>query len=392
MKILMIASYLPFPLYSGGSIRLYNLIKNLSQIHDITLICEKRKNQTEEDINEVKRICKKVITVDRGSQWSPKNILNAGFSTHSFLVVGHTHLQMQQIIRDELVREKYDLIHVETFYVYQNLPRVFTPVVLVEHNVEYLVYTRYAKTAKAFLKPLLYADIFKLKKEEEGTWEKANKLVAVSYIERKLMQREDVEVVPNGVDINSFKFRKFPKEDEEKRILFIGDFKWMQNKDALETILKDIWSEVEERANDPDLKLWVVGKNIPQGLKDLNKSKNVIFDEDNKDLTSEIYQKAYVLLAPLRIAGGTSYKILEAMASGVGVVTTNLGIEGLEAKNNVDVLAGEIYQLPEMVLELLHDRSLYKKLILNARKLAEKNYDWKMISEKLNDVYLSCFT
>lgn len=65
MKILLVSSYLPFPLYSGGHIRLYNLIKNLSEEHDITLICEKRDYQTKEDIEEVEKICKKVITVER---------------------------------------------------------------------------------------------------------------------------------------------------------------------------------------------------------------------------------------------------------------------------------------------------------------------------------------
>lgn len=80
------------------------------------------------------------------------------------------------------------------------------------------------------------------------------------------------------------------------------------------------------------------------------------------------------------------------MASGVAVVTTPLGIEGLEAKENIDVLAGEIYQMPELLLELVNDQVLYKKLTANARKLVEKNYNWQVIAEKLNDVYLSCFT
>ena len=50
MKILMISSYLPYPLYSGGQVRLFNLIKELSGKHEITLICEKRKHQTDDDI------------------------------------------------------------------------------------------------------------------------------------------------------------------------------------------------------------------------------------------------------------------------------------------------------------------------------------------------------
>jgi len=394
MKVLLISSFLPFPLYSGGHIRLFNLIKNLSAEHEITLICEKRDYQTSEDIKEVEKICKKVITVERKKQWSTTNILKAGFSTNPFLVVGHTSDDFKLAIRDELVREKYDLIHVETFYVYQNLPKVSIPVVLVEHNIEYLVYERYAKIANPILKPIFYLDVLKLKKIEQKAWGKVDKLVAVSSIERKIMKRIDVDIVPNGVNTESFKERSYQDIPLEKRVLFIGDFRWLQNKDSLEFILKDIWPKVlqkiDEMGKNIDLKLWVVGKNIPQNLKETYKNQTTIFDETNKDETPQIFRKAYMLLAPLRVAGGTSYKILEAMASGVAVVTTNLGIEGLEAKNGTQVLSSENpEEIANLVCNLLVDHSLFRKITLNARKLVEEKYDWKKIADKLSQVYMS---
>lgn len=390
----MVSSYLPFPLFSGGHIRLYNLIKNLSENHEITLVCEKRDFQTEEDVIEVKKICKKVITVVRKKQWSVLNILKTGFSMDPFLIVGHTSEELKLAIRDELVRQNYDVIHVETFYVYQNLPKVSIPVVLVEHNIEYLVYQRYAKIANPLLKPFFYADILKLKRKEQEVWKKVDKLVAVSNTEKRLMKRADVSIVPNGVDTNNFKFRSFSQIPNEKRVLFIGDFKWLQNRDALEFILKEVWPNIvgklEAVSKNTDLKLWIVGKNIPQNLKSLANAKNIILDENNKEETSLIFRKSYILLAPLRVAGGTSYKILEAFASGVAVVTTNLGIEGLEAKNNTHVLSGETpFQLADSVCNLLLDHSLYKRITLNARKFVEEKYDWKKITKKLEEVYMS---
>lgn len=389
----MISSFLPFPLYSGGHIRLYNLIKNLSKDNEITLICEKRPNQTNEDLREVEKICKKVITVDRKKQWSIQNILKTGFSLDPFLIVGHTNEEMKSLIRDELVKEAYDLIHVETFYVYQNLPKVNIPVVLVEHNVEYLVYKRYAALANPLLKPFLMLDVLKLKKYEENVWGKVNKLVAVSNIEKKYMKLAGPSVVSNGVDTENFKFRSFEQIGDTKKVLFIGDFKWLQNTDALEFILKEIWPKVKNKYKELNkefnLKLWIVGRNLPESFKHFE-SPEINFDTNNKESTYDIFRKSFILLAPLRAAGGTSYKVLEAMSTGVGIVTTNLGIEGLGAKNGVHVLAGEDSdELANHLVDLANDGSLYRKLTHNSRNLVEENFDWSKISEQLNKIYIS---
>ncbi|PIR79688.1 MAG: hypothetical protein COU25_03975 [Candidatus Levybacteria bacterium CG10_big_fil_rev_8_21_14_0_10_35_13] len=394
MKILIVSSYLPYPLHSGGHIRLYNLIKNLSEENEITLICEKRDFQTDEDEEAVKKICKKVITVKRKKQWSLENILKTGFSLDPFLMVGHKSEEMTSLIRDELVKENFDVIHVETFYVYQNVPKVSIPVVLAEHNVEYLVYKRYADLANPILRPLLNIDVLKIKNKEQRAWQKVTKLIAVSGAEKKIMKRSDTSIIPNGVDTDKFAFRGFDKIGNEKRVLFIGDFKWLQNRDALDYILAKIWPKIKRQlsllSQDIDLKLWIVGKNLPQSFKKYS-DKSIIFDTKNKTEAFQIFRKAYILLAPLRAGGGTSYKVLEAMSTGVGIVTTGLGIEGLGAKNNVHVLSAENSdELASCVVNLITDHSLYRKLTLNSRKFIEENYDWKIISDKLNKVYMSC--
>lgn len=393
MKILLVSSFLPFPLTSGGHIRLYNLIKSLSIRHNITLICEKRDYQTQEDVEEVKKICSKVITVKRKKQWSISNVLKTGFSSDPFLLTGHKSDEMKSLIRDELVKESFDLIHVETFYVLQNVPKTFLPIVLVEHNIEYLVYKKYSDLASPLLKPFLYVDVLKIKRKEEAAWRKADKLIAVSEVEKKLMKRLDVFIVPNGVDTKKFTFRNFEKISDERRVLFIGDFRWLQNRDALEFILKEIWPKVIKELSDLnkklDLKLWVVGKNIPDNFKKYE-SKNIVFEKNQKLETPEIFRKSYLLLAPLRAGGGTSYKILEAMSSGVGVVTTNLGIEGLSAKDGTHVLSAEnSIDLANCVVNLLTDASLYRKLTHNGRNFVEESYDWEKIASQLEKVYMT---
>jgi polysaccharide biosynthesis protein PslH len=399
MNILLVSSYLPFPLFSGGHIRLFNLIKELSNRHKITLICEKRDYQGNMEIAEVKKFCKKVITVNRRKQWSISNILKTGLSLSPFLITGHTIPEMKKEIKREMAESQFDLIHVETSYVMQNIPLTKVPIVLVEHNIEYLVYKRFVDKAPFILKPILNIDILKLKRWEEAMWMKADKLVAVSEIEKEIMEkkREDVVIVSNGVDIKKFNTldsgSKFKINDGEIRILFIGEFKWIQNRDAIEWIIKEIWPKLRAEfipsMTDRGIKLWVVGRSIPDSIRNLTSDKNIIFDDHAPKETERIFEKSCLLLAPIRVGGGTSYKILEAMASGVPVITTNLG-NALGAKEESEIIVGtDAQDFVVKIKNLLEDKEYYKTISLNARKLIEKKYNWKKISQDLDSVYES---
>jgi len=384
MKILVVSSYLPYPLFSGGNIRLYNLLKQLSDKHELTLVCEKRLNQTEEDVKEMEKICSKVITVDRKKQWSFSNIAKAAFSKNSFLITGHTLPEMKNKIRQELENEKYDLIHVETFYVMQNLQETSIPIVLAEHNIEYLVYQRYVENSSWYLKPFLRLDVAKIKNFEEKCWKKATKLIVVSDEEKQLMNRKDVSVIRNGVDINNLKLENSKLTSKKpKTVLFIGEFKWIQNINAAKRILEEIWPKIYEK--NKELKLWIVGRKIPENIKNI-KSENVLFDENAPKETFEIYKRADILLAPIQVGGGTSFKILEAMATGVAVVTTGLGAEGITNGKEV-VIADSSEDLAKAVLNLAENSALRIDLIKKARKLIEEKFDWKEIAKELEYVY-----
>lgn len=387
MKILMLTPYLPYPLWSGGQIRTYNLLKNLAKKHEITLFSFIRDENENRYKRELLKFCKRVETFKRRHAWSWKNIFLAGFTPFPFLVSIYYSKKLQKAIASELASNHYDLIHAETFYVMPNIPKSSVPVLLVEQTIEFLVYQHFVENVFLPVRLLLSLDVIKIKFWEEYYWKKAQKVVAMSSADKDVMLKEvnglDVDIVPNGVDTGEFfKIKKYDRKGYT--ILFVGNFKWLQNKEAVELLVKKVFPKIKEKLK--DALLWIVGRYPSNQIKNYQ-SESIKISENIEDIKSA-YAKSDILLAPLYGPGGTRYKILEAMASGLPVVTTSRGIEGLNAKDGEDVLVcDDPEKLASSTVSVLTDKNLYIKLAKNGKQLVANFYDWKRISEKLDALY-----
>ena len=393
MKVLMITPYLPYPLYSGGQIRTYNLLKNLAKSHEITLFAFV-KVVVPDHIKALEKFCKKIEVFRRRRAWSIVNILVSGFSFYPFLVAIYYSLSLRKRIREELSLNKYDLIHAETFYVMPNIPQTNVPILLVEQTIEYLVYAHFLETLslKVF-KPLLALDIFKLKFWEKFYWKRADKVVAMSASDknkmRKLVPNLSVEIIPNGVD-SSFFSKVKQKKGKSAVILFVGNFSWLQNREAVYFLIEKIWPNVKNKIK--DARLLIVGRNPSEGIRNLVRNFKVQLESNVNDIR-DVYAKSDVMIAPIFGPGGTRYKILEAMASSLPVLTTGMGAEGLPVKHREHILiANEQYTLTEQTIKLLSDKKLRDRISENARLLVQKEFDWRKISEKLDKLYKSVGT
>jgi len=117
MKILMLTPYLPYPLLSGGQIRTYNLLKILSQKHEITLFALIKEESERQYLSELEKYCTKVKLFKRSKKpFTLKNILRTAISPYPFLVIRNYVSQVIGAVQAELASEHYDLIHAETFY------------------------------------------------------------------------------------------------------------------------------------------------------------------------------------------------------------------------------------------------------------------------------------
>ena len=394
MKILMLTPYLPYPPSSGGQVRSYNLIKNLAKDHQITLFSLIKHDSELKYVKELEKFCFKVEVFKRSQKpWTLKNIFRTGFSLYPFLVIRNLAVGEKEAVEQELKQNRYDLIHAETFYVMPHLPSTPIPIVLTDQTIEYQVYQHYVNNFWFWpLKPFLYFDVLKLRFWEKRFWQKANKVIAVSESDKKKMlglaPDLDVRVVPNGAGEDLMAL--WPKKTigGGVKILFQANFLWLQNTEAALFLVEKVFPLIRKEI--PGAICQIVGQKAQEKLKKVDQKGVKIIDLENDDIegVKKAYREASVFLAPLSGPGGTRLKILGAMAAGVPIVTTPVGIEGIEAKDDVQVLIRKNPQdLAKAVVEILKDRKLYQRITKAARLLIEKKYSYQAVGQILDKIY-----
>ncbi len=392
----MFTPYLPYPDTSGGQIRTQNLLKHLRKKHEITLFSLIKYPKEEQYIPILEEnFCKKVRVFYRPEKpWMIQNILRTGFSANPFLVVRNFSPLAKKAVEEELQKGDYDLIHAETFYAMPHIPKTNLPVVLVDQTIEYKVYDHYAKnTAPLLIRPLLSVDVAKMKYWERFFWRRADKVIAVSEKDKEEMlaiePKINVEIVPNGVNLDLFKkTQNWAKKPPV--ILISNNFKWLQNIEAAQLLLEEIFPLVKKEVH--DARIIVVGQHIPESIKKYASDDIEIrsLKEDDIKGTTEAYAEATVFASPVKGPGGTRLKNLAAMACQLPMVTTSVGIAGLGAKPERDILVGDDSEtFSRQLIRIMNSPQLGKKLGLNSRKIVEENYDYEKIADKLSNIYLS---
>ncbi len=393
MKILMLTPYLPYPLLSGGQIRTYNLLKKLAQKHEITLFALIKDSQEKKYIPEIEKYCHKVKVFKRSKRpFTLRNILKTGFSSYPFLVIRNHVPEAVPAIKRELEQNEYDLIHAETFYMMPHLPQTTIPTMLVEQTIEYLGYESYAKKAPAIIRPLLNIDIMKIKRWEKHYWKKSDQLITMSQEDKNFIQQfldkpKKVQVVSNGVDSSWFDQikRKLPAKPT---ILYVGTFKWLPNIEAAEFLIEKTWPIISQQL--PQAKLWIVGNAPTEKIKRYGSQDDQITVSGRIPDIRTAFKNSHVLTAPVFSGKGTRYKILEAMASGTPIVATSTAIEGLHVKNKQHVLMADTAKnIAQQTIKVIQNQELWQKLSENGQNFVRENYDWQLISKKLDRIYQS---
>jgi len=191
-----------------------------------------------------------------------------------------------------------------------------------------------------------------------------------------------ISVVPNGIDTHSFLPSVTPPAHE--LIVFTGTAGYAPNDDAVRWLLADVFPDVLKAC--PHAKLLLAGRNAARNWARLAQNHaNVEIVCSPLDMRP-LLQGALVAIVPLRQGSGTRFKILEAMSTGLPVVSTALGAEGLPVTHGQNILIADTSdELAASVRLLLNNKPLRQKLADAARQLVTEQLDWSGIRYRMID-------
>jgi glycosyltransferase involved in cell wall biosynthesis len=383
MRICIVSYYDLITKDTGGAVRTYNLAKNLAeQGHEVIVITPGQKEKLESSNG---------LIIRRIRGRLPFGILKVASAllgvsnTASLYLYDLSFLQKAYptFLRSEIVQidTPVPLAGFVTFF----LRKIFhKPVVVDSHDVFQALRVEYSNILRKMIELPM----------EKIAYGCATLVLTVSQKDRMLLARDGIVpskivVIPNGVDVAVFSQQKNKDEvrnhydlKDSFRVIFVGNMTYSPNQEAVKLIETKIAPKVSREIR--NVTFIMVGRKPPR----LPATSNMLFTGVVPKIT-RFLSASDVAIAPLLHGSGTRLKVLEYLSCGLPVVSTSVGIEGLDIKDGVHLLIeDDMDKFSAKVIELLRDEKLRKSLGDSGRELVVKEYDWheigKVLSSSLN--------
>lgn len=391
LRILLLINRVPWPVKDGGTLAHYNLIKGLSEAGcDITLAAmNTSKHQV--DVSKLPiaftRLAKlhTAFVDNRVKAWPAfKNL----FTKQSYNIQRFINPAYRQILVDILTKQQFDLVLFDGLYTapYIDVVRKHSKAIiwLRQHNVEFKIWETLANQTKQILKKNYIKLLTKrLKKFEQQVLPKFDAIVALTPKDVTDMQalgcKQPMFISPVGID---FKQTVGKIAVQLKSVFHLGAMDWQPNQQAMEWFVTQVWPLVIKQ--EPDAIFYMAGKKMPVTFKKYQ-TQNIKIMGEVDDATA-FMQSKQIMVVPLFAGSGIRVKILEGMSLGKAIVTTKLGVEGIEAQNGRHVLvADDASAFANAIVELLQNQTMTEQLGNEAKQLATDQYhNNKVIARLLN--------
>jgi glycosyltransferase involved in cell wall biosynthesis len=420
MRILFLTQIVPYPPTAGPKIKTWHVLRHLaSRGHEIVLASFVRADE-EEYVPALKEVCAQVhaVPIRRSRVVDGMCWLRSHLTGRPFLVERDDLPGMRSLVRRLLNEQPFGSIHADQVTMAQfALPYLGTkgprPLLVFDaHNATWTILERMCQTLPGHLgvfRPLLRLEARRVKDYEGMIVEAFDHTLAVTQIDRRdliealkvhrknsppgngrVVPRANpdphpITVVPIAVDTS--KHQPTARQPGSTSILTLGSLNYPPNADGVRWFAQDVFPLVRQKI--AQATLTIIGKNPPQDLVELSARmpESMTVTGYVPDLQPYL-ERAALVVVPVRAGSGMRVRILDMFALAMPVVTTTVGLEGIEAEQGKEVLVADTPdEFATAVIRLIQDEALQARLAAHGRRLAEERYDWRAALHALNDIY-----
>lgn len=397
MKILQLCNKPPYPAVDGGCIAMNNITMGLiNKGHEVKVLTIST-NKHPFDISNYSEHYLEKTHIDACYVDTRVNIIDAFaalVTSDSYNVSRFFTPDFDQLLIKTLDEGQFDIVHIESLFMtpYIGTIRKFSKakVILRSHNLEHLIWERLASSTKNKAKRLYLKHLAKkLKHYEKSILPELDGIAAITKEDYNRYQKFEISenklfTIPFGIDLENYAYKKYAGNGLQ--YFHLGSMNWNPNIEAVNWLLEVVWPFAQKK--NKKIQLSLAGRDLGNEF-DYYSSSQIRIDGEVEN-AHEYLQNNGIMLVPLLSGGGMRVKIIEGMALGCPIITTSIGIEGIEAKNEKHVLIANTKDEFRKAIEKLRDNpDLGEELSSNARKLVEKKYDNKKIVEHLIKHYNS---
>lgn len=395
MKVLVLTKKFPYPLKDGESQAIHGLTKSLSELGcEVSLLAMNTSKHYFDSSVLPERMAhyREVRTVSIDNAISPLAAAANLLRGTSYHISRFDQENYHQALREWLVEGDFDVIQLETLYLAPYLATIrrysSAQVVMRSHNVEHEIWERCCDNISFAPKRWYLRHLTRqLRDYERSQLNQYDLLLPITNRDRKhferLGYRGKSHVLPIGLDTVCGE----PTYDSYGRspdLHFIGSLDWLPNIEGLQWFLNDVWPEVHRRC--PEVRFHIAGRNMPASIQQL-RMKNVVVHGEVES-SCDFVSSHSISIVPLLSGGGMRAKILEAMSLGRVVVTTTIGLEGINARHRRDLFISDTpEQFAEAIEECLRRGRGLEQIGRNAHAAFHKRYDRRVLAEKLLATY-----
>lgn len=411
LHTLFLTPQLPYPPRQGSALRNYYLIKGLAEVGvQVDLLSFATPQQVADSTSggPLRQLCHQITLVPLPPPRSTIARLLTMLRGQPDLAVRLASPQYTAALRHILTDNHYDVIQVEGLeqarYGLLALSHLaggpdHPRLIFDEHNAEYLLqqrtYQSDIKQIRTFAKAVYsYVQYRRLVAYERAVCRSADDIISVSALDAAALASLDarlaprITIIPNGVDSAEFApivnptppLADWPADS----LVFTGLMAYRPNEDGVIWFVREVWPLL--RVRKPQARFYIVGAHPSRAVQALATVPGVVVTGEVESVQPYI-AAATLYLVPLRIGGGIRLKLLQAMAMAKPVVSTSLGIEGVDLVGGRDVaVADDATSFADTIIALLDDGARRVRLGVAAHQLSIK-YDWNSLLPMLAILY-----